>query len=627
VFTTVFPYEAVMEGPGTPAGPHILTATGRVLTIDFGSGPEPQAIVPVATTVIQNESWHMRNLVPEAFVRSDFAEFSWFGVSNLSNTSPVPMFPTDEGGVRMLLSYDAGRPVEVRPDTLSYVTPIGRVRDYLAAVGNLFTPMIMTTGHPVYDPDFDAGRPRLIYTNIVPQVTAFLNVNRPISADLYVVTWDGGPAGPTPPLRVEVGGEPVILEQASAHQMCLTEHHVVIMEATLVLDVASLVKPVAPLLRAQLARLFGGRLPERAERLYASLTGRLKAAVPPSHTNIYVIAKADLRRALATGARTVPAARSRLDFEATHALADHDDSGGVITLYCQHNVGADPADQLDSADELLDGRPINPGLDGMFSASTDLNQVRKQVIDAATGDVLSTIAFPDPASAEDFPYGLNLLPPMQVLPYRPDGDGPYNLQGCTRRWDCTFWVTGGWPEATSVRRVFETSAAADRKRLLPQDEYVKRVSDARNSVRLFRLDPSMNVESAYTFEPGVLMGAPVFVPREGATSVRDGFLVGSVWRHDDPAMQLWIFDADADLADGPACVLAAPDGAEGVRPGFPLHGCWIEAGGVAAWKPPAYRVPMIEVRAGLKWAQTLAAGATVMRRLVQQKIAGRRTSR
>jgi len=56
VFTTVFPYESVLEGPGTPAAPHVLTATGRVLTIDFGAGPEPLDIVPVATTAIQNES-------------------------------------------------------------------------------------------------------------------------------------------------------------------------------------------------------------------------------------------------------------------------------------------------------------------------------------------------------------------------------------------------------------------------------------------------------------------------------------------------------------------------------------------------------------------------------------------
>jgi len=48
---------------------------------------------------------------------------------------------------------------------------------------------------------------------------------------------------------------------------------------------------------------------------------------------------------------------------------------------------------------------------------------------------------------------------------------------------------------------------------------------------------------------------------------------------------------------------------------------------VANWEPPAYRVPAIEVRAGLKWAQALAAGSSVMRRLVEQSVTGRRRRR
>ncbi|HEU4410288.1 MAG TPA: hypothetical protein VFS43_33845, partial [Polyangiaceae bacterium] len=384
-YTTVFSYESVMAGPGLAASPNMLTAPARLLTIDFGAGG--QASVPVATTTIQNEAWHLRALAPNAFVRSDFAEFSWFGISNLSNTCAVPAFAsTEEGrpkrGVRLLLSYDAGRPIEVNPESLGYVTPVGRTTNYHAAVGSLFGPMIMTTGHPVYDPDFDRGRPRLLYTNLVPRVTSFFTVNTPVSADLYLVTWDGGREGPTPPLRVCEGGKPVVMAQASAHQICMTRNYVVVMQATLVLDTASLLKPLSPLLRQQIARAFGGRVPRIIDRLDDAMTSRLRAAVQPSHTDLFFIAKSEIRKALGAGSGSVEAKRVRIDWEATHALADYDDRGGLVTLYCQHNVGADPADQIEPGDELIDGGTANRELEGMFSASTDLNQVRKYVIDA-----------------------------------------------------------------------------------------------------------------------------------------------------------------------------------------------------------------------------------------------------
>ncbi|HEU4405182.1 MAG TPA: carotenoid oxygenase family protein, partial [Polyangiaceae bacterium] len=293
------------------------------------------------------------------------------------------------------------------------------------------------------------------------------------------------------------------------------------------------------------------------------------------------------------------------------------------------NVGADPADQIEPGDELIDGGTANRELEGMFSASTDLNQVRKYVIDAARGKIVSTAVFPDPESDDDFAFGLNLLPPTQILPYRPDRPGvAYNQLGCTRAWDCTFWVSGGWAAATSLRRVFEryrdarATLAPDggSKRLVAYDEYLARVADVRNTVRFYRLDRDLRVESSYAFEPGYLMGSPTFVPRADARSVRDGYLVGSVWRHDDPSMEVWVWDANGDLSKGPLCVLGAPPGEPGVRPGFPLHGCWIEHGGVAGWEQPEYKVASVEVPAAFKWAEAATAVVTAAGRLLQQML-------
>ncbi len=54
--------------------------------------------------------------------------------------------------------------------------------------------MIMTSGHPVYDPEPspDGAHGTLIYTHLVPRALDLLHPSqRSIRADLYVMTWDG----------------------------------------------------------------------------------------------------------------------------------------------------------------------------------------------------------------------------------------------------------------------------------------------------------------------------------------------------------------------------------------------------------------------------------------------------
>jgi Retinal pigment epithelial membrane protein len=150
--------------------------------------------------------------------------------------------------VRLLLSYDAGRPGEISPTNLDYLNPIGRNQDYHAAVGSSFSPMIMTTGHPAYDPEFSSKKPLLFFTHLVPRIASFFRTNQPITPDLYLMTWDGSPSGLSTPLKVILDSKPVILEQASAHQMCVTQNYVLIFNFCLVLSAGSLIKPVIQLL-------------------------------------------------------------------------------------------------------------------------------------------------------------------------------------------------------------------------------------------------------------------------------------------------------------------------------------------------------------------------------------------
>jgi hypothetical protein len=628
-FTTVFPYQSLMSSRQIAAAPNMLAAPGRVLTMDLSAPPSPDGPrVTLSTQAVRNDAWHLRQLAPEAFVRTDFAEFSWFGLSNLSNTTPIPAFRVGHDGVRLLLSYDAGRPVEASPVDLEFVSPVGRLRDYHAAAHGVFSPMIMTTGHPVYDPAFEPARPRLLFTNLVPRIESFLALGEAVRAELHVVTWDGEHPGPTAPLRVCVGGKPVIMDQASAHQLCLTRDHLVILGSTLVLGVASLVNPLRPLLRDALREglreLFGQSGADALDRVNERIPGRHAASVPPSETVVFVIEKAALRRALAEGATRVAARAFTLDWEATHAVADHACDDDRITLYCQHNIGADPADQLEPGDALVGGGTVRRELEGILSSSTDLNQVRKHVIDLRRGTVTTT-AYPDPAG-DAFAHGLNLLPPLQVLPYRPAGDAAgYDLQRCVDRMDHTVWVTGGYIPCTMDQRVFDIfhrARVADRevpRRLVPHDEYLRRARDPGHTVRVFRLDRDLALESEYVFPAGWFMGAPIFVPRRDAATLRDGWLLGQVWGPDEPHMEVWIWDAARPLSDGPVAKLGPETPADALQPGFPLHSSWIDDAGVANWERPDYTVPTIEVSRSIKALALLTVAGTGLSRWVRQR--------
>ncbi|MFN6567917.1 carotenoid oxygenase family protein [Dendronalium sp. ChiSLP03b] len=628
-FTTVFSYESVTQKEQINANPHMLSAPGRVLKINFQPlyAKDGTPYFEVSTHTIGNAAWHLRKLAPNAFVRSHFAEFSWFGTSDLSNTTATPIFPipSHDGkqGVRLLLSYDAGRPGEVSPSDLNYLNPIGRNQDYHAAVGSSFKPMIMTTGHPAYDPEFAPEQPLLFFTHLVPRIASFFRTNQPITADLYLMTWDGTVSNPTTPMQVIFDGKPVILEQASAHQMCVTRNYVLIFNACLVLSAGSLIEPVIQIVFVWLCQIFQGRTPRLIKDIYEKLCTRLAAAIPSPHCQLYILSKEDIRQAIASSSKQVNVQRMiDIPWELTHAIADYDDSGNLITVFCQHNVGADPAQHMETADVLMDGTVVLEDLVGLFSGATDLNQVRKHVIDMNTGQ-LNTTAFPQPDDLENFPYGLNLLPPMQILPYRSRPTN-YDLLSAVEHWDATYWVSGGWiPQIMSMRvfDIFRNQRCRQdypSERLVPEAEYLQQIENSNNTVRFFRLDRNLCLESAYIFEPGYFMAAPIFVPRQDSMSVYDGWLVGQVWVPHQPHMEIWVWDASRPLHLGPICKLGPSPGERGLRPGFPLHSSWLDCDGVKHWQYPDYKVPIVEIPTYLKIFELANMASGFISRLVQQ---------
>ncbi|NUP06778.1 MAG: squalene/phytoene synthase family protein [Polyangiaceae bacterium] len=623
VLFTVFPYEAVFNDHTLASNPHMLTAPGRLLSIDLD--PAGDGTVCLQTNFLQVQSWHIRQLAPRAVVRTDFAELGWLGVMNLANTTPLPTFPQTNRdgrtGRRLLMTYDAGRPSEIDPRSFTPVAPVGDTSRYTPAVNSSFSPMIMTSGHPVYDPEPSRGCPqgRLFYTHLVPSALDFLHPSqRAIRADLHVMSWDGT-SSPSRPLRVCVDGEPVVLDQASAHQICLTRDHIVVFNATLVLNGSALAEPILAMLHKSARDAWPAAIRSVFDRLFRSASQWMHAPVPSPRCPVFVIAKREIEDALREGRDRVESHRFILPSELSHAVADYDDAGGLITVFAQHNIGADPADQVEEGDRLVDGRIVERDFLGLFTGSTDLNQVRKHVLDVRTGGI-STTAFPDPEDPKTFRYGLNLLPPVAPVAFAPASE-PGRVGDLTRsieRLDTTYWISGGWIPDVASERAFDNFRGANHPRLVPEAEYRARAADSSNTVQLFALDHDLHLESSYAFPHGWFMGTPVWIPKPGARSTREGWLVGPVWGPDDAHVEIWVFDTATALSEGPVCKLGPAVGELGLRPGFPLHGTWLDREGIEAWERPTYRTELEDVPTYVKLAEAAVMGGGLLTRAVRQ---------
>ena len=111
-----------------------------------GAGPDRFAW---QVTSIESPGKRLWNRHPEAFTPSPIGYMSPFGSANAANTAPLPW------GDRLYATWDAGRPVELHPETMEFVAEVGH-RDTWG--GNSMDmpgvmPFFLSSAHPVADPE------------------------------------------------------------------------------------------------------------------------------------------------------------------------------------------------------------------------------------------------------------------------------------------------------------------------------------------------------------------------------------------------------------------------------------------------------------------------------------------
>lgn len=322
--------------PDTFGGPHPFFGDGMVYRLSLSPGLHgaPADRFAWRQRRIESPSARLRGKRPDLFTATMIGVHSPFGRTNAANTAPLPW------GDRLFMTWDAGRPVEVDPVDLSYLGEVGHRSEWkeFEVTPQPVLPMVMSTSHPVIDPD----------RNVMWTVNT-------IWGQLRIVRWDGD--GPVRSWPVAGGMIP-----QSVHTITQTRDWLVIA------DCAYKVEPQV---------LAGGDRTEPAN-----------ADAP-----VYLVRKDDLDRIPAGD--EVPCQVFRIAPEVNHYYATYDDSDGVRILF-EHTESAELAMTQRSGDLDALGRPCDPALTGLYGFPMAPDRLSSVLVDPSTATVLDRAELRDP---------------------------------------------------------------------------------------------------------------------------------------------------------------------------------------------------------------------------------------
>lgn len=477
--------------------------------------------VPTATSRILRTTDHLLSRAvsdgPLRFESHGMMRMGPLGIENQVNTALVQL-----DGNRVIATIDAGRPWELDPATLRPVGPLGPLEAYRPmadspSFNRPLCPLTVTSAHPPYDAE--TGEYYGLASSIIPL---------PGASFTEVLCGTGGADGSLRRVGLRgVDGAALSITQ-SAHQMCCTRHHLVIVDAGATIEAQKLFNP---------------------PRSWAAGT----TSAPRPDTHVYVVDRAALR----SGARHAVARRVVIPREVGHLMADHDDSPDRLVLHVPHAPSMDFAEWVMPYDHHpVTGDPVRSELVDVPSVlSYDLGVVARYEVDTRTGAVLDAHAFTD-----DRLWGSGGLTAR-------------NPRTPTRSVGTVFHANAGFPTDLAVQRQFR-GFRSHPHRLVPEAEMPW---DGVPSC-LVRIDHDAGRIDDHFHYPGDRFGwTPTFVPRDGvATGGADGHVVCVVFGEPEPGRssgaELWIFDA-SDLAGGPVVRLGHPS----LEMPMTLHSLWLSS--------------------------------------------------
>jgi carotenoid cleavage dioxygenase-like enzyme len=310
------------------AGRHAFFGDGVLLRLSlqpgtFGAAADRWAL---RGKVLDTPSRRLRERTPEVFQSGAYGTSSPYGPVNAANTAPLPW------GDRLFATWDAGRPVEVDPVSLSFLGDLGHTSCW-PTFGDLpVLPYVFSSAHPIIDPERD-----VLWTVAYD----------PLTQQCTVVRY-GGEGGTVDTWPVADASIP-----QSMHTITQTRDWLVLVDCAF---------------RADPNELFGG------ERSLTTLEDE----------PIYLIRKG-VFDAVPPG-QAVPVTAFRLAPAVNHFYAAYDDADGVRIVF-EHTPDTDLAMAVREGDLDALGRPVDPALIGIYAHPAVRGTVSEVVFHPETGAV------------------------------------------------------------------------------------------------------------------------------------------------------------------------------------------------------------------------------------------------
>lgn len=582
----------------------LMVGDGMVQRFDLsGAGVKLTTRIPRTADLLADEITHDRHdLAPFRFTDAGLVRIGLLGSRDFANTAFVPMTKPGEA-TRLVLTYDAGRPIEIDPSTLEVATAIGHRDEWRAeALPNTLFPTVLSPAHPMWDPHTEElftinyGRGVVNILETVPVVAAlaalphsvvealdklatvigfdgvyrklekliakattaldraaedFLDTHLPrFIPDTFtdLVRWDGEGAFERWRLVLPNGREVAI--QQSIHQIAVTREHVLVLETGFKIGLQSGFSDTPP--------------PDLVDRALRAILTRPQLPT----TTLYVVPRASLNSSAPTGddgVRRVECRAVSFPLESDHFVADYDDAGGRVTVHLAHSPATDLSEWVRPYDvSAYDGRGLDPALNGMLAVGAmDVGRFGRYVIDAHRGTVVDTQVIADERTS----WALALYAGAGL---NTDAAPPEKIESI-------YWCAEGCFPELLTEFVFDLYEDYPH-RLVPSSE-IRAMGEVGRPSAVHRLDTAgLRLADRYVLPDGVMAGSLQYVPRGPGPT--EGYLVGTMYT---PARtELWVLDA-ADLAAGPVCKLASGDW----RIGFSLHTAWLPS---IAPRTSSYRI-------------------------------------
>ncbi len=309
-------------------GKHAFFADGVLYRLSLEPGKYGAASDELAWrhSVIQTPSHRLHKRHPEIWNSTPYGFFSPLGYTNAANTAQVPM------NDRLLVTWDAGRPVEVCPETMRFLGEVGTRESW--GEGNPFPilPMIATPAHPVVDPDRNC---------------LWTCTYNPQSGKVWVVRVDLD-RREVRKWRVTNGKLP-----QTSHTISQTRDWIIIVDNGYKIDIQEMA------------------------------TGERTAQTNQTEP-VMLIRKSSLET-LANGA-DVEAKVFEIGPESMHFYADYEDKHGVRVFF-EHSTDSDIAFALRKNDKNLYGQAIDPIYSGMYGLALSPPKVSMLMFDPENGKV------------------------------------------------------------------------------------------------------------------------------------------------------------------------------------------------------------------------------------------------